>query len=90
MPKKKATDKFVPFTLRRNFFEDMRGMGKKKYSLISVYLYMLLRSGKGNVFDLVEDLVKADLGMSHETLWDARRILIDRGWLKKNRPKAKK
>jgi hypothetical protein len=83
--KRKATDKFVSFDLRRRFFDDMRGLGKKKYALGYIYWYMFLRSGKGNVLDLVEKLVMADLDMNHETLGNARRILVGRGWLKKNK-----
>jgi hypothetical protein len=90
MNKKKLDFKFVKHAHRRAFYDSMRGLGKKRYAMSHVYWYMYLRSGKGNMFELAEELMQGDLDMDHATLAGVQRELIKVGWLVKHRPRDTK
>jgi hypothetical protein len=89
--KKKGLEaKIVKHAHRRAFYDSVRGLGKKRFAMGHVYWYMFLRSGKGNMFELAEDLMRADLDMDHSTLYAVLKNLQHIGWLKKHRPRDTK
>jgi hypothetical protein len=69
--------------LRQPFLEMTQKYGRQKYTIWTVWTYMLWRSVDG-VFCVPEELVLADLGMSKNTLPKIRDILIREGWLRKD------
>lgn len=82
MHKKKSIQaKLVMHDHRRRFQEYVREKGREKMTLSYVYWAMFHRSGKGNVFELEEELFLGDLGISHPALFAARTALTKDGWL---------
>ena len=92
MSKKKSPlqAKIVKHAHRRRFYDSIRGMGKKRFTMSHVYWYMYLRSGAGDMFELAEELMQADLDMDHSTLYPVLKNLEKAGWIKKHRPRDTK
>ncbi|MGB8493678.1 MAG: hypothetical protein WCE53_04690 [Candidatus Acidiferrum sp.] len=88
--KRKIEAKLFPFAARKPLWEMAKKYGRRKYVLVAVWDYMLWRSGKGNVFELAEELVIADTGMDKDALRWARRTLVAEGWLRKENPRTPK
>jgi hypothetical protein len=84
--KPKLEAKIVKHAHRKRFYDYVRGKGKDKFTFSHVYWHMFLRSGKGNVFKLADELAAADLGMDVSILRTAHRTLKKDGWVVKNRP----
>lgn len=83
-PKKKGiAAKLVKFAHRRRFQDYVREKGREKITLGYVYWAMWHRSGKGDTFELAEELFLADLGIGKDALRPARRTLLNDGWLSK-------
>lgn len=85
----KIKAKLFPFASRQPLWEMAKRHGKMKYSIVAIWSYMWWRSGKGNVFELPEDLVCLDLGCDATTLRAVRRILAAEGWLAKSAKRPK-
>jgi hypothetical protein len=85
-PKKGINAKIVKHAHRKRFYDYLRGKGRDKFTLSHVYWHMYLRSGKGDVFKLADELAAADLGMDVSVLRGAHRTLVKEGWLVKHRP----
>jgi hypothetical protein len=85
MGKKKSTiqAKLFPWAVRQPLWEMAKKHGKQKFTLVAIWDYMFWRSGKGNLFELSEDLVCFDIGCDATTLRKARSILVAEGWLQK-------
>ena len=81
--KKSLEAKIVKHTHRKRFQEYVRQKGRDKATIGYVYWNMFLRSGKGNVFELKEELFLGDLGIGKDSLRPARKTLVDDGWLSK-------
>ncbi len=89
MSKKKPLEaKIVKHAHRRRFQDCVRKKGRDKATIGYVYWSMFLRSGKGNVFDLEERLFLGDLGIGKNALRQARKTLLDDGWLSKESQKV--
>jgi len=87
--KRKIEAKLFPFEARKRLFEMAKKYGKRKFTLIAVWTYMFTRSGNGNVFELAESAILWDLGMTHEPLWEAQKILMAEGFLAKEKRAVK-
>ena len=81
--KPKLGAKIVKHAHRRRFQEYVRKKGREKLTLAYVYWAMYLRSGKGNVFELAEELFLGDLGITNTALRSARRTLEKDGWVRR-------
>lgn len=81
--KKSIQAKIVKHAHRRRFQDYVRTKGREKSTIAYVYWSMYLRSGKGNMFVLDEELFLSDLGISVKSLRPARKELFDDGWLSK-------
>jgi hypothetical protein len=86
-PKKKLEAKLFPWKARKPLWEMAKKYKRQKYVLIAVWDYMMWRSGKGNLFELAEELVILDTGMDKDALRWARRTLVAEGWLRKETPR---
>jgi hypothetical protein len=85
--KKKLEAKLFPWKARKPLWEMAKKYKRQKYVLIAVWDYMMWRSGRGNLFELAEELVILDTGMDKNALRWARRTLIAEGWLRKEIPR---
>ena len=83
--KKSLQAKIVKHAHRRRFQDYVRTKGRDKSTIAYVYWSMYLRSGKGNIFVLDEELFLGDLGLSHATLHSARKTLQEDGWIAKEK-----
>lgn len=88
-PRKKngIAAKIVKHAHRRRFQDYLRTKGRDKSTIAYVYWSMYLRSGKGNVFELAEELFLSDLGIGKNALRPARAELVKDGWLSKEAQK---
>jgi hypothetical protein len=87
MAKKGLQAKIVKHAQRRRFQDYVRTKGRDKATIGYVYWSMFLRSGKGNVFELAEELFLADLGIGKNSFRSARKTLVDDGWMSKGEQK---
>jgi hypothetical protein len=83
MAKKKLDMKFVKHAQRKEFYAYVREKGRDKFTLSHVYWYMYMRSGKGNVYHLADELAAGDLGMGVNVFRETRNILAKDGWVAK-------